>query len=212
MIRRAAQESALPFLNIVQSCTWTPSMRVPTGDEMRYLVYTTLAYGAQGISYYVYSHPGHTGMIAQADGTPTELYHALKPLNREFAAVASELQALHSLGVYHAGMRPPGAEPLPVNARFKLDPPVPDMVYSPPQPVQGVLLGFFGPAKKNKGPIRPTHVVVVNLDYRAEACVGLVGPTRLELFDATRGLWSPTGGKRAELQLPRGGGRLVRVK
>ena len=36
--------------------------------KMRYLVYTTLAYGAQGISYYVYCHPGHTGGIALSDG------------------------------------------------------------------------------------------------------------------------------------------------
>lgn len=55
-------------------------MRVPTGDEMRYLIYTTLAYGAQGVSYYVYCHPGHTGGIALADGTPTPLYEALKSL------------------------------------------------------------------------------------------------------------------------------------
>ncbi len=45
MIRRAAQDSGVPFLNIVQACTWTPSMRVPGANEMRYLVYTTLAYG-----------------------------------------------------------------------------------------------------------------------------------------------------------------------
>src|ERR1035437_10048737 len=48
MIRRAAQDAGLPFLNIVQACTWTASMRVPTGDEVRYLDYTTLAYGRRG--------------------------------------------------------------------------------------------------------------------------------------------------------------------
>ena len=56
----------------------TRSGECRTGDEMRYLVYTTLAYGAQGISYYVYCHPGHTGGISQPDGTPTPIYHALK--------------------------------------------------------------------------------------------------------------------------------------
>ena len=57
----------------------------------------------KGISYYVYSYPKHEGGIALADGTPTPLYHALKPLNREFIAIATELQPLKSLGVYHAG-------------------------------------------------------------------------------------------------------------
>ena len=37
MIRRAAQDAGLPFLNIVQAATWDKSMRVPTGDEVRYL-------------------------------------------------------------------------------------------------------------------------------------------------------------------------------
>jgi len=57
LIREFALASKLPFLNIVQACSWTPSMRVPNGDELRYLVYTTLAYGAQGISYYVTAGP-----------------------------------------------------------------------------------------------------------------------------------------------------------
>ena len=73
LIRRAALESGLPFLNIVQAASWTPSMRVPNPNEMRFLVYTTLAYGAQGISYYVYCCAGHTGGIANADGSPTRL-------------------------------------------------------------------------------------------------------------------------------------------
>ena len=100
MIRQASQQANVPFLNIVQACSWTPVRRVPQGDEMRYLVYTTLAYGAQGISYYVYCHPGHTGGIALADGTPTPIYHALKTLNREFVATAEVLQPLRSLAVY----------------------------------------------------------------------------------------------------------------
>ena len=53
LIRRASLQAELPFLNIVQACTWSKHMRVPVPDEMRYLVYTTIAYGAQGISYYV---------------------------------------------------------------------------------------------------------------------------------------------------------------
>src|SRR5512135_27323 len=88
MIRRAAQDAGLPFLNIVQAATWAPSMRVPTSDEVRYLDYTSLAYGAQGISYYVYCCPGHTGAVAHADGTTTPLYETLKTLNREFASIA----------------------------------------------------------------------------------------------------------------------------
>ena len=146
MIRRAARTAGVPFLNIVQACTWTPSMRVPEPDEMRYLVYTTLAYGAQGISYYVYCHPGHFGGDRPAGRHAHAAVSRLKSLNREFVAIATELQPLASLGVYHAGMKPPGAVPLPADAPFRLDPPVAPLDYQPPERVRGLVLGLFGPA------------------------------------------------------------------
>jgi hypothetical protein len=207
LIRRAAETAGVPFLNIVQACTWTPSMRVPGSDEMRYLVYTTLAYGAQGISYYVYSCTGHTGGIALADGTPTPLYAALKSLNREFVAIARELQPLRVLGVYHAGHRPRGTEPIPSDSAFALDPPVGDLAYTPPEPVKGVLLSCFAPA----GQTSPTQALVVNMDYRAEVVVGVRGRGHLASFDAGTGQWSLPGTSRVELKLPPGSGRLVRV-
>ena len=171
---------------------------------MRYLVYTTLAYGAQGISYYGYNFPRHEGGMARADGTPTPLYHALKPLNREFVEIAKELQPLKSLGVFHAGMQPPGTKPFPKGSGFTFDPHVPSMDYKPGIRVQGVLLSRFGAGAA------ATHVLVVNLDYKAERTVGLSGPAPLEVFDAASGQWSPVGGPRAELRLAGGGGKLVR--
>jgi hypothetical protein len=205
MIRRTALEARVPFLNIVQASTWTPTMRVPSPNEVRYLIYTTLAYGGQGISYYVYCYPGHTGGIALADGTPTPLYHALKSVNREFVAVAKELQPLRSLAVYHAGMSPPGTDGLPSKAPFRFDPPIAPLAYSPPERVRGFLLGYFGTDDK------PSHVVAVNLDYKAEATVVLAGPGSLQAFDAKSGTWAAARGLRLELRLPPGGGKLVRV-
>ena len=201
MIRRAAQDAGVPFLNIVQACTWAPeSMRVPNTNELRYLVATTAAYGAQGISYYIYTCANHVGGIAQADGTPTPIYHALKSYNREFVALAGELQPVRSLGVYHTAMREPGCEPLPADAPFRLDPATP--VANP----RGYLLGTFGASTQ------PTHVVLVNLDYTAEARPTLRGPGELEVFDAATARWTSVGKAQIELTLPPGGGRLVRVK
>jgi hypothetical protein len=205
MIRQTALDAGVPFLNIVQACSWTPSMRIPNGDELRWLVYTSLAYGAQGISYYVYCHPNHEGAMATADGTPTPLYHAARSANREFAAIASQLQPLRSLGAYHVDMMPPGALPLSDDAAFQLDPPVPARDYAPPQPVEGFLLGYFGKADS------PTYVLVVNLDYKQSATRTIVGPELLEVFDAATGKWSAAGANRMELRLQPGGGALVRV-
>jgi len=212
LIRRAAQDAGLPFLNIVQAATWTHSMRVPTPDEMRYLVNTTLAYGAQGISYYVYSCVGHTGGIAQADGTPTPLYAALSTLNREFAAIARELQPLTSLKVYHAGMLPPGAVALPADAPFALDPALAQSEFHPPSPAKGALLGYFGKQPGSTEKVRPTHVVVVNLDYQSPLSVNVRGPAKLQRFDPASGHWGGVGGKTAQLTLPPGGGALLSTR
>ena len=119
MIRNTAIDARVPFLNIVQACTWAPSaMRVPGPDEMRFLVYSTLAYGGQGVSYFVYCTSGITGGIAMPDGKPTPLYDALKSINREFVAIAKS-PPLRSLAVYHAGMSPPGSTLLPEKAAFR---------------------------------------------------------------------------------------------
>lgn len=209
MIRQTALDVRLPFLNIVQACSWTPSMRIPNGDELRWLVYTSLAYGAQGLSYYVYCHPKHEGAMAKADGTPTGLYHAAQLLNREFVAIASQLQPLRSLGAYHAGMTPPGAAPLPSDAGFRFDPPPSEAEFKPLEPVKGFVLGCFGkPGIKTK----PTHVVVVNLDYKKNATATLVGPGKLAAFDAVKERWMTSKANRQELNLPPGGGVLVRVQ
>lgn len=198
MIRRAAQEAGVPFLNIVQACTWAPdAMRIPNPDELRYLVYTTVAYGAQGISYYVYAHPNHYGSLVNLDGVPGPLYHAVKSYNREFAAMAKELQPLRSLVVHHTSMQEAGCERPPTDMRVRL-------AASASASPRGFLLGYFGAAEK------PVHVVVVNLDYTAEARTSVVGPGKLECFDATTAQWAGAKDAPVELVLPAGGGVLVR--
>ena len=213
LMREKAVAAGLPFMNIVQAASWGPTPlasphgpRVPTPDEMRFLVHTTLAYGAQGISYYVYSFAGHEGGIALPDGTPTPLYHALKTLNREFVAIAKELQPLKSQGVFHAGMQPPGVTPLPPESAFTFDPPIAAADYKPGARVEGVVLSRFGTGEMT------THLFVVNLDCKTEHTIGLTAPAALEIFDATTGQWSPANASRAELRLPGGGGKLVRVR
>ncbi len=209
LIRQASLDAGLPFLNIVQASTWAPkSMRVPGPDEMRYLVYTTLAYGAQGISYYIYTCPNHLGGMAKADGTPTPLYDAVKTLNREFVAIAKQLQPLRSIAVYHAGMLPPGTKALPKDAAFTFEPPLPSIGYNPPERVKGALIGYFG---SPENPSHPTHALVVNLDYKTAGAFGIRGPGPLEIFDASTGQWSARD-RKVEVNLPGGAGKLIRVK
>jgi hypothetical protein len=195
LIREASQAAAVPFLNIVQACTWSPSMRVPTTNEVRYLISTTAAYGAQGVSYYVYCHPGHTGGIALPDGTPTPLYHALKIFNREFVAQARELLPLRSLGVYHTSLTEAGCVPPPADAPFR--------VAQPSASARGFLLGCFGKASQ------PTHCLVVNLDYQAPAVANLAVAGKLQRFNPRSVKWSRL--PNSSLELAPGEGQLVRL-
>ena len=80
VVGEASRQAGVPFMNIVQACGWKSGLtfRVPTGNEMRYLVYTTLAYGAQGISYYYYdTGVTNSGGLINPDGVPTAIYTAI---------------------------------------------------------------------------------------------------------------------------------------
>jgi hypothetical protein len=146
--------------------------------------------------------------MMREDGPPAPLHEAAKSLNREFAAIDRELQPLELLAVSHAGMRPPGTLAPPKDAAFRLDPPIADEKYEAGDRVRGVMIGGFGP----KEDAAETHVLVVNLDNKAERPVTLVSTGALEVFDASTGKWSAAGSERAELRLSAGGGRLVRRK
>ena len=162
--RRAAIQVDVPLLNVVQGMGWEDpnssisSYRLPNANELRFLNYTTLAYGGQGISYFNYwRFEGATGGIQPyPDGSDTEVYTALKSLNPQFMAIAGQLQPLASLGAYHLGDRPPGTVRLPGNSPFTVTPPLPDTVYVTNEPVEGMLIGLFGPRESAATTTPPT--------------------------------------------------------
>ncbi len=223
LIREAALEAGIPFKKIVQACTWDEgsrlNMRVPDKNELRWLAYTILAYGSQGISYFVYYDENYrntleaehglfgddAGQIVNRDGSPTSLYYAVQEINPQFVAIASQLQPLASLGAYHVGEIPWGASELPGDPTFRLDF---SANSTSDMPDKGMLLGYFG---QPMNPENPTHVLVVNLDYKNEVRTEIVGPAPLAGFDTTSGEWIPGNSPRLMLTLPPGGGRLLRV-
>lgn len=212
LIRKTALKHNIPFMNIIQASSWSPGVRVPTADELRFLTYTTLAYGGQALSHYVYSYPtDHKGMIVDTNGTPTHLYHAAKNLNPEFERIATELIPYKSMGAYHVGSICPGTTALPENSTFKILSSDLSAVSATPlekgKPAKGFVLGSFGKAGKHE----PTHVVAVNLDYTKSAKATLTGPGKLEIFVPATKTWQSVNGRSAELDLLPGGGALVRL-
>ena len=211
LVREAALKGGVPFVNVVQACALGPGWRVPNGHEGRFLAYTTLAYGGQGLSQFVYyanvrPFRGGVSNYMLWDDSLTPLGEALRQINPEFVAIGTELQPLTSLGAYHLGTVPLGAVGLPADARFTVDPPVPPAKFDPPRPVTGMLLGYFGTAGN------PTHVLVVNLDYTRVVTTTVVGPGSMAVFDATERKWHPaSGAARAKVELMPGGGKLLRL-
>ncbi|MBE6367850.1 MAG: hypothetical protein E7052_08095 [Lentisphaerae bacterium] len=222
MIRKAALERNIPSMNIVQGAAWAFHWRVPTPQEYRYLAYTSLAYGSQGLSCYVYSYKGHWGSMRDPiTGKTGPLYEEAKVLNREFVAIAKELMELKSLHPYHTGEIPFGVETLPDDCEFQLEPKLKnfsqglkdptvykqtdDNIFALRPPVTGWIVSTFG--KDNKA----SHVLVVNLDYKKAAKTTLTAPGKLEKFDAVKRTWSAVNSNKAALDVPAGSGVLLRL-
>ncbi len=212
VIRQSAASQGVPFWNGVQACTWRPGSlasptapRIPGPDELRFLVYTTVAYGAQGIYYYVYCHKGHKGSIVSQDGTPGPNFEALKTLNREFVSIARELAPLRFAGAYVDGVRAPGVTPWCDRALLKITPETPACELVPKKEmVDSTLVTRF----EGNG---TTYLMVVNLDYRKDRTLNVTAPCAVEMFNALKRTWSPMGGSTFDLSVIRGGGMLMRL-
>ncbi len=83
--------------------------RDPTEGELRWQVYTSLAYGAQGLMYFTYCPPSpqpglHFGdAILRHDGTRDRKYWIVRRINAEVNALGQTLLHLTSTNVYHVG-------------------------------------------------------------------------------------------------------------
>jgi len=199
LIRAAALEANKPFLNIIQASTVEKTWRLPNATEMRWLAYTTLAYGGRGISYFTYWGPKSYGGLYQ-DGKPAPLAKDVADLNAEIAQFGPALMALDSMGVYHTAPLPYGTEAVPANA-----------------PVQIVgkgefVLGLFGSSG------RATSFMVVNRSYKepAEAVLKVAIPGRkLEELDRKTGKWSDSEtlgpDRTVKIKFSPADGRLLRI-
>lgn len=198
MIRRTALDAGLPFLNIIQASTIEKSWRLPNAQELRFLVYTTLAYGGRGISYFLHSGPASYGGLYQ-DGVRMPLADDVAKLNREINAFGPVLMNLRSLGAWHAGAVPRGAEPIPASSPIQIE------------GAEACVVGLFGPEAK------PTAVFLANGRHDREATVSVRGSRevrRLEEFQRDTGRWVAVEGFRRgqpwNVTLRPGDGRLFR--
>lgn len=202
LVRQASLDAGVPFLNTIQAHSIVKKNRAwrpVTASELRWMVYTTLAYGGRGISYFVCWGTAQIGGLYQ-DGKQTPLASAAAELNREVAALSPELMAADSLGVYHTAPLPWGTQATPADA-----------------PVQVVnegefVVGLFGTGG------RVDRFLIVNRDCaRAGAArIRLPAGTRgLQEFSRSRKSWQGYADTPADyevtVELQPGDGRLFRL-
>jgi len=110
-VRAACQKHGLEFWNIVLSIAHF-SYRELSMADYRFQVYTTLAYGGRGISYFMYfASPTGNYRMAPIDqfGHQSPTWYYMQYVNLQIQKLAPTLLQLHSDDVYHIGQLPSGA-------------------------------------------------------------------------------------------------------
>lgn len=92
-------------------------MRMPTADELRYEVYSSLAYGFKKLSYFLWTYDScteekPTAIVTKA-GNPTAYYIYASELNHEAAALGEILVKCDAVDVYMTKIRYKSTELLP---------------------------------------------------------------------------------------------------
>jgi hypothetical protein len=123
VIRRETLRAEVPFSAILLATPHGP-YRDPSEADLRWQVYTSLAYGARGILYFTYWTPRdetwhfHNGILDER-GHRTAHYEPVRRLNGELNALAPTLVRLRSTGVYHTGGLPIGTSSLPAGGTVR---------------------------------------------------------------------------------------------
>lgn len=103
VFRRYSLEKQIPFFAWVQCGAWF-MLREPSEADQRYVVFSTLVYGAKGIGYFPYVSPQVLNYRADpinGYGEPTPRYTSLRALNLSLQRLGPHLLRLRSDGVYH---------------------------------------------------------------------------------------------------------------
>ena len=203
LIRAAGLRYGVPQWNIILSLPHL-GYRDPSAGEMRWQVYTSLAYGIKGLMWFTYwtmpeweKEFGGTAIV-NAKGEQARLYPIVKQLNGEVRALGKVLLGLTSTGVYHTGSIPRGAERLGSDAPIQLPDDLP------------LVAGFFHDAQGRQ------YALVANRDHARPAEFSMALKPHVAAVTAV----SPVDGsdqplvvaeRKVQLALPPGDGRLLRL-
>jgi hypothetical protein len=177
-MRSASQRHGIPFWNIVLSVAHYHYRQTADAD-LRLQMYSTLACGARGISYFTYhTPPAGNYRLAPIDqfGHKTCTWDALRNVNLQLRALAPTMLNLASTAVYHLGDVPDGCRGAP-----------PEAIVSSRSGAK-LLVGEFRHADGG------TYVMVVNKDLANSTAPDLAfrnQPSDVQLVSAYTGKFVP---------------------
>jgi len=121
-MRRHSLKAGIPFWNFFYSMPFNDRLD-PTEAQIRWQIFTSIAYGAKGVLYFCYWTPGKGnggtgefpkgGAIITAEGLKTRHYDEARRINAELKHFGPTLMQLSSAGVYRVNT---GADPAGVLA------------------------------------------------------------------------------------------------
>lgn len=107
-MRQQSVAAGIPFWNFFNTMPFGPHSD-PTEAQLRWQIYTSLAYGAKGVMYFCYWTPAGDefpkgGAIIRKDGTRTRHYEEARRINAKLKNLGPTLMKLTSTGVlrFHA--------------------------------------------------------------------------------------------------------------
>lgn len=160
IIRRQALGGSIDFWTYIQSVGIKGMLRSPSQNELRFLIYSNLVYGAKGYIYFTYTTPvgeGHEAFhdgIIQPDGSRSPLYEWAQELNHEVLNLGPALLSMTSQEVYHTGQIPRFTTKLPE-----------DFFMQPVDQDAPLIIGYYHDDRKRK------YIMIVNRDWRNSATV-----------------------------------------
>ena len=201
IIRTAALKHNVPFWAFALSTPLRPGFPEPTDGNLRFQLYSCLAYGARGLQYFTYGEAeGFAGFVSHG-GEKQPVYHLAKRVNREIQNIGALLLSLRSTAVRHTSPQPRGTTWLYEG-------------HGGIRECSGeAVLGFF------EGPKDSTYVLVVNRNPWRRSKVVLAFDDKIEsVGEVDRS--NPGGTVRAvnlddgslTLALSPGDGRLLRLR
>jgi hypothetical protein len=158
--RKHALAAAIPFWNYFYSMPFNDRLD-PTEAQIRWQIFTSVAYGAKGVLYFCYWTPGKGaagagefpkgGAILTAEGLKTRHYEEARRINTELKQLGPTLMKLTSTGAFRVTTE--------TNAAALAGTPIRKLARVPGDPVGEFIIGTFRHADGRRA------VLIVNHNY-----------------------------------------------